>query len=416
MARIVFASAAYLGDVAPFVEPANRLAERGHDVAFLAPAGFHDVLGRERFDVLPYPLDFSSNAMHRDPVHERLMRHPFANSHRLARYWMRKGFVDDPAAGRASMLEHFDGADVVVSHPTFGSAVVPAARHVGARVVVGQLFPMMMPTARWSPPLPNRTTQLGRLNRASWTAFARGSGLLMYDRQLNANRRELGMAPMVGVPLLGWTDADRTVVLVSRHYFGEEPDDWPDWPLVGFSHWRGPAGDTIDPRLDAFVAAGDAPVLVCLGTSAAAGAGRTFDRIASDLDERGVRSVLLVGDRQNLAAVAWHPGAFTFAPVHELLGRCRAAVVSGALGTLAAALAAGVPVVVLPQLFDQIWHGVRVEQLGVGLLVQRPSQVAKAVAAIGADPSYARRAAELAARLADEDGAAALVEAVESVR
>jgi UDP:flavonoid glycosyltransferase YjiC (YdhE family) len=89
-------------------------------------------------------------------------------------------------------------------------------------------------------------------------------------------------------------------------------------------------------------------------------------------------------------------------------------VVSGALGTLSAALSAGVPVVVLPQLFDQLWHGRRVEKLGVGIMVTRPSQVRSAVAQLLSDPDYGRRARELGAKLRTEDGAAVLVDAVEA--
>src|SRR3954471_8219541 len=186
MARVVFASAAYLGDVAPFVAPANRLADRGHDVTFVAPAGFRSALEGERFRVATYPLDFSSTAMQADPLHERLMRHPFANQLRLARYWMRRGLVADPAAGRAALLDELEGADAVVSHPTFGSAVLPAAEHLGIPTVVGQLFPMMIPTASWTPPMPDRSRNFGRLgNRAAWRGLAVGSGMLMFDREMN---------------------------------------------------------------------------------------------------------------------------------------------------------------------------------------------------------------------------------------
>src|SRR4051812_47224073 len=176
MARVVFASAAYLGDVAPFVAPANRLAGRGHDVTFLAPAGFRSALEGERFRVATYPLDFSSTAMQADPVHERLMRHPFANQLRLARYWMQRGLVSDPAAGRAALLDVLQGADAVVAHPTFGSAVLPAARHLGIPTVVGQLFPMMIPTASWTFPLPDRARRFGPAgNRFTWRAIGFGS-------------------------------------------------------------------------------------------------------------------------------------------------------------------------------------------------------------------------------------------------
>ena len=416
MARVVVASAAYLGDVAPYVAPANLLVDRGHDVTYLTPSGFHSMLAGERFRLATYPLDFSASAMHADPVHERLMKHPFLNQLRLARYWMRKGFVADPEQSAAALREHLDGADAVVSHPTFGSAVVPAAVALGIPVVVGQLFPMMIPTARWAPPVPLTTRSWGApVNRALWRGLAFGSGQLMYDRTMNAHRRSLGLDRVTGNSLLAWTDAARTVVLVSRHYFGDEPDDWDDTPLVGFSPWSGPADRPRDPRVADFIDAGDAPVLVCLGTSAAAGAGDAFARIGRDLDAVGLRSLLLVGNDTNLAAVADRDGAFAFAPIDELVGRARVAVVSGALGTLAAALRAGVPVVVFPQLFDQVWHAIRVEKLGVGVHVRRPSQVVKAVAAIEADPRYAERARDLAARMAGEDGASALADAVVSV-
>src|SRR5437868_6127245 len=59
VSRIVFAAAAYLGDVAPFVEPANRLVERGHEVEFVVPSGFHQMLAGELFRLKTYPLDFS---------------------------------------------------------------------------------------------------------------------------------------------------------------------------------------------------------------------------------------------------------------------------------------------------------------------------------------------------------------------
>ena len=155
-------------------------------------------------------------------------------------------------------------------------------------------------------------------------------------------------------------------------------------------------------------------MLVCLGTSASAGAGRAFAAIAEGLRGRGLRPLLLVGDTANLAYVRDEPGAFEFAPVAAVVGRCSAAVVSGSLGTLAAALTAGVPVAVLPQLFDQVWHGRRVQELGVGIMVTRSAKVAGAVAELLGDPVYGDRARALAAKLRAEDGAASLVDAIEA--
>jgi sterol 3beta-glucosyltransferase len=415
MGRFVVTSAAYLGDVAPFIPVAAELARRGHDVTFLAPEGYRSILEGHAFGYTPYALDFSSKAMHADPRHERLMRHPYLNTAQLGRYWMGKGFGNDPDAGARSLREAFDGADVVVTHPTFGSVSIPAAHALGIPVAVGHLFPMMLPTRRWGPPLgPSNPNLSGPLNRAAWWALRTGSGPLFQDTTVNRFRADLGQRPLRGNAGWAFVEAERTVVLVSRHYFGDAPADWPPVEWGGFSWWDGPP---LPPEVERFLDEDPAnpAVLVTLGTSAASGAGEQFARIAAGLDAAGLRSLLLVGDEKNLAPLRGRAGAFTFASVARALPRCRVAVVSGALGGVAAALRAGVPMVVHPQLFDQIWHGRRVQDLGLGLHVRKTTAVAAAVKELVDDPSYAERARAFAERLHGEDGAGALADAAESL-
>ncbi|HVF32651.1 MAG TPA: hypothetical protein VM933_06410 [Acidimicrobiales bacterium] len=253
-----------------------------------------------------------------------------------------------------------------------------------------------------------------RANRLAWRMLVRASGPLFRDREVNRFRSGLGMPPRRGNAGWAWRDAERTVVLVSRHYFGEGAEDWPPVDWGGFSVWDGGGAAAVPPEVDDHVGDG-VDVVVTLGTSAASGAGEQFARIGRDLDERGLRSVLLVGDAENLGPLAGRPGAFTFAPLVPLLSRARVAVVSGALGGVAAALRAGRPVVVVPQLFDQIWHGRRVEDLGLGRLVRKGADVGGAVAALMGDPAAAQRSRAFAARLAGEDGAAALADAAEAL-
>lgn len=416
MARVAVASCVYLGDVAPFIPVARRLHDAGHDVTFVAPEGFRSVLEPEPFAFHPYALDASPKAMHADPKHQRLMRRPTANAGRLGGYWMDRALSDDPEAAVASLREGFAGADVVVTHPTMGVVTIPVARSLGAKVVTGQLFPMMIPTARWTPPLGSRSLRLGRpLNRLTWTGMRAISAVAFRDPVIHRVRRSLDQPRLRGAAGWAWLEADETVVLASRHYFGEGADDWPPVTWGGFSTWTGPDAQTLDPELDRFVDDGDPPVLVTLGTSAASGAGEQFARIGRDLDALGLRSVHLVGDPANLVPLAGRPGAVTFAPMTQLLPRCRVAVISGALGGLGACLTAGVPVVILPQLFDQVWNGRRVEDLGVGVHVSRPAGVATAVRRILDDPGYHERARDLAARLAEEDGAAVTASVVEDL-
>src|SRR6478609_233621 len=91
MARVAVTSCMYLGDVAPFITVARRLSEAGHDVTFIAPDGFSPFLEPEPFTHHWYALDASPRRFDVDPVHAKLMRHPFANASGLAAYWMDRG-------------------------------------------------------------------------------------------------------------------------------------------------------------------------------------------------------------------------------------------------------------------------------------------------------------------------------------
>jgi rhamnosyltransferase subunit B len=331
--RVAVCSAVYLGDVAPFLAVGRRLAERGHDVVAVLPEGFRSVVEGEPFGFHPYALDCSPATMHADPVHDRLMRRPFRNATRLGAYWMGRAFTDDTAAAVASLRAGFEGADVVLSHPTFASAALPVARSMDIPLVAGQLFPMMIPTARWTPPLGSRSPRLpAPLPRAAWWVLRHASGRAMGDREVNAARARLGQPPVRGAAGFTWLDADRTVVLASRHYYGEGADDWPPVEWCGFAAWEGPPGQALDPALGSFLDGGDPPVLVTLGTSAATGAGERFAAIRSELAAGGQRSVLLPGPTVDMGPLAGAPGVVPFAPMHLVLPRCSVAVVSGALG------------------------------------------------------------------------------------
>jgi rhamnosyltransferase subunit B len=324
--------------------------------------------------------------------------------------------VNDPDSVREGLLRSFADADVVVSHPTMCTVTIPVATHVGVPVVVGHLFPMLVPTRRTTPPLGARSFNFGHtVNHTFWRATATMTRLVFHDNEVNRFRQTFGLARQPGSALIAWADAVRTVMLVSPHYFGDPPPDWPPITWGGFSVWPGPAGQTADPAVDAFINAGDSPVLVTLGTSAATGAGERFAAIGRGLDRLGLRSLHLVADERNMEPLKGRDGAFVFAPMTQVLPRCRTAVVSGALGALSTALKFGVPVVVVPQLFDQLWHGGRVEELGVGIMAHSARGVTRAVARIEADPRYRERAQALAARMANEDGAAVLADVTESI-
>ena len=131
----------------------------------------------------------------------------------------------------------------------------------------------------------------------------------------------------------------------------------------------------------------------------------------------GARGLLLTGHAEQLPAdLPASVRHVDFAPFQELFPRCAAVVHHGGVGTVARALAAGTPQLVLPHAFDQDDNAVRVKRLGAGDWLQSNRRsglhIARALARL-MTPEVRVRYHATAAHFGDVDGleaAAALVE------
>jgi len=103
----------------------------------------------------------------------------------------------------------------------------------------------------------------------------------------------------------------------------------------------------------------------------------------------------------------------------ELLPRCAAIVTTGGAQTIVSALAAGVPLVVVPTLWDKPANARRVVAAGVGVQVAAsactPACLRAAVDEVLGERSYRRNAARIAQALADAPGAAGAAEMIAEV-
>ncbi len=114
--------------------------------------------------------------------------------------------------------------------------------------------------------------------------------------------------------------------------------------------------------------------------------------LTSSLVAREMRSIVLARNEASAAALAGQPGVVPFAPLTKVLPRRRAAVLSGALGSVAAPLAEGIPIVNHPQLWDQFRRGLQVAKLGVGALARNVGHVASSVDSVLGDDATGRHA------------------------
>ncbi|MEO5680214.1 MAG: glycosyltransferase [Acidimicrobiales bacterium] len=108
-----------------------------------------------------------------------------------------------------------------------------------------------------------------------------------------------------------------------------------------------------------------------------------------------------------------------YLPHSVLLPRCDLVVCHGGSGTTLAALAAGLPVLVLPQDANQFWNAERIASLGAGTQLRPSELTAEAVQAAASglldDPSHRRHAQALAAEIAAMPGPDDVVATVEDL-
>jgi UDP:flavonoid glycosyltransferase YjiC (YdhE family) len=247
-------------------------------------------------------------------------------------------------------------------------------------------------------------------------------------RELAAVRAEMGLPPERAHPMFDRRSRHLHLVLFSRELAAPQPD-WPANAVQpGFPlHDRGEEGEGMPLALEVFLRQGEAPLVFTLGSSAVFAAGGFYTAAAEAARRLGKRAVLLVGQVElnkvpGVPPVAHAPAGerivtVPYAPHSELLPRALANVHQGGVGTTAQAMRAGRPMLVVPFSHDQPDNADRLRRLGVARVLRR-SQVSAAALAreleqLLADEAAARRAAEVAARMKLEPGAAGAADAIE---
>jgi UDP:flavonoid glycosyltransferase YjiC (YdhE family) len=240
--------------------------------------------------------------------------------------------------------------------------------------------------------------------------------LLMRGEELG--RRELNDARAgVGLPPLAHAHGgiSRELALVASFPQLEYPRRWtPSLRVTGPLLWEQPFGEVEPPPGD------DPLVLVAPSTS-------------QDPEHRLLRAALegLAGEPVRVLATTNHrpPPRPLPAPANarivdwlsyaRTMPRCAAVICHAGHGTVARALACGVPVVACPHAGDMAETAARVRWAGLGVSLPRrfhtPRGVRLAVRRLLSEPGHARRAAAMREWCALHDGAAAAADAVEEL-
>jgi rhamnosyltransferase subunit B len=234
--------------------------------------------------------------------------------------------------------------------------------------------------------------------------------------ELNALRAELGLAPVSRVfgPYL---HSPRLVICLFPEWFAPPQPGWPpNTHLTGFV-LHDEASRPLPPGAEEFLGDGPPPVLVTPG-SAATDRGAFFRATVGACAALGARAMLVTNHPDQLPReLPRGVRAFPYVPFSRVLPRCAAIAYHGGVGTLAQAVRAAVPHLVVPNTFDQPDNGRRVEVLGVGAMVGaraygRGGRAARALGGLLGSAAVRDRCRALAPRV---DSACAVARACELI-
>jgi len=359
------------GDVHPFVGLGQTLRRRGHQVTIATCSYFRPLIERVGLGFAEIIPAEEYLRMIGDPDLWHPMRGPkFVMQNAIApgirRVYDIVARLYEP--GRTVVAASSLAMGARIAHEKLG--VPTATIHLQPIVLRSVAQPGKL-TGLFAPPWLPRS-----LVRAQyWLA-----DVLVVDRligpELNGLRGELGLPP-VRRSFDGYIHSPQlTVGLFPEWYCPFAPDWPPQTRLTGFPLYDEQDVSSLSAEVRAFLDAGPPPVVFTPG-SAMTHAGPQFAAVADACAKSGRRAILLTRHPEQLPA-SLPPGVrhFDYVPFSQLLPHCAASIHHGGIGSVAQALAAGVPQVVMSMSHDQFDNAERLEKMGVGAAL--PPKVFKA--------------------------------------
>ena len=375
--RIILASIGTDGDVYPYVGLGQALRRRGHRVTLVASEDYRPLAERHAMEFRALASKAENDELLQDPdfwhplkcalVGARwgvrfLPRHYdlFADLARDGHERERKVFVASPGLLAARMVQEKLGTPMasIILQPW---------------MIVSSSAPPVMPAGltlpKWAP------RPLGDLY---WRAMDAVIGLII-GKPLNALRGRLGL-PSVRRLFKWWLSPDLALALFPHTYGPPQPDWPPQIKVVGFPRFDATPGAALPPLVAEFCDAGNPPIAFTFGTGMMH-ATTLFRAAAQACRILGARGLFLTRHPHQLPApLPPFIRHVNFAPFRQLFPRCAAVVHHGGVGTVAEALHAGVPQLILPIAYDQTDNATRVRQLGGGDWIAAPRATADRIA------------------------------------
>lgn len=402
MARIVLTTFGSLGDLHPYLALGLGLRARGHRVALATHEYYRSKIEEEGIDFFPVRPNATPDDRELIALAMDLKKGPERVLKDIVLPVLRESYQDLLAASR--------GADLLVGHPlAFAAPLVSAV--LGIPWASAVLSPIGFFSA-WDPPVIPPYPWMARLRVLGprvnqWVMDFGRRSVLPWTEPVRRLREELGLPPGEN-PIFEGQHSPLLVLALFSSLLGDRQPDWPPQTVLAghlfYDRHGGPA--ELPAEVEDFLAAGDPPIVFTLGSAAVLNPGTFFRESAAAAQALGRRAILVGEESQE----GLPPSilAVQYVAYSRLFPRAAAIVHQGGIGTVAQALAAGRPMLVVPFSHDQPDNAARLVRLGVARTLGRHHYRAAPAAAqlrrLLADPRYAERAAQAGEHVRHENG------------
>lgn len=412
--RILFATIGSLGDLHPCLALALELQRRGHQVTIASTEYY-------RLKVQNLGLNFHPIRPDWDPTDREMIRQ-CEDLKRGPEILFRKFILPHLDHTFQDLLQAAQSADLMVA-----GELNYAAPLVAEKLSLPWASAILSPASFFSAHDPSVTVNV------PWLIHVRKAGPQAYRAVFNLGRfgtrhwwdpvrklrREQGLQPDCDPLFRDKFSPDLVLALFSRAFAPAQPD-WPAQTVQpGFVYFDA-AGSSAesDPRLTAFLAEPDPPIVFTQGSTAVHSPGNFY--------EVSAQAASAVGRRALLLGTAAAPGpsspqilALPYAPYSQVFPRAAVNVHQGGSGTVGQALRAGRPQLIVPFGWDQPDNAVRVQRAGAGIHLPRAEySVSSATAALNRllnEAQFSQRAARVASEIQAEDALASACNAIEAI-
>ncbi len=382
--NIILVSLGTAGDVYPFAGLGIALRDRGHRITLMFNEHFKSLATDN--DLRFVPIGTS------DEYQEALVdSEEYQQSLQEKRFWrqiegvkrMGEGIARTMRAEYQAVAGLYEPGNTVVvaSAGAFGARI--AHEKLGVPIATIALQPALfrsaykMPAVAGAPRIPGWIPPWTKrlLFRAMDVVLDR----ICHVSEVNAFRACLGLRPVNRLVKDWWLSPQRVIALFPEWYGMPQPDWAKQIRMTGFPLYDGrKEGASLPAAVESFLRAGDPPIVFTPGSGMVHG--RAFFEAGLEACEILKRRAILLTRRPDRLPKPLQGAArlqrakplpdsvrhFAYLPLSRLLPHAAAIVHHGGVGTLAQALEAGIPQLVMPMAFDQPDNAMRLKRLGVG--------------------------------------------------